>query len=390
MSLMFASQRRDLSANNVASLIPNRSTNQIVGSVAVTADSALRHSAVWACLRLRANLVGSAPINVWRDAAGGRLDSLKPPTILTTPDGNDLPMWLWATQFDLDRFGNVMGLITLRDGLGLPFRIELWDTSAVNVITRKRKIVGYRYDNVRYDPADVWHERQYVVPGLPMGLSPLAYAAWSIGGYLSAQQFALNWFGSGAQPSGVLKNVEDDQVSIETREEAKRRFRESTRDGDIFVTGSDWEWTPSAVTSQTAAFLDEMKYGISDICRFFDVPGDLIGAETSTGSITYASQAQRMVELLVTALGPVFHRRQVTLSHVLPARQSCTFDTQYLLRMDPETRSKVLNGQVLSRVRAPSEVRALDNLAPYTSDQIAEFDLLAVPLAKPKTGGASE
>jgi HK97 family phage portal protein len=387
---MFTRARREQSANNVASLIPTRQVNQIVGSVAVTPDSALRHSAVWACLRLRANLVSSAPIDVWRAGTGGRLDSVTPPMVLTMPDGNDLPEWLWATQFDLDRFGNVMGLITLRDGLGLPYRIEPWDTSAVNVITRNRKITGYRYDNVRYDPADVWHERQYVVPGLPMGLSPLAYAAWSIGGYLSAQQFALNWFGSGAQPSGVLKNIEDDQVSIETREEAKRRFRESTRDGDIFVTGSDWEWTPSTVTSQTAAFLDEMKYGIADICRFFDVPGDLIGAETSTGSITYASQSQRMVELLVTSLGPVFHRRQTTLSHVLPARQNCTFRTDYLLRMDPETRSKVINGQVLSRLRAPSEQRALDNLMPYTAAQIAEFDILAVPLAKMKTGGASE
>ena len=40
-----------------------------------------------------------------------------------------------------------------------------------------------------YTADKVWHERQFPVPGLPVGLSPLIYAAWSIGEYLSEQQF---------------------------------------------------------------------------------------------------------------------------------------------------------------------------------------------------------
>lgn len=383
MSILF---KRDVGSTSVDNLIPNRTLNSQIGSVNVTADSALRMSAVWACLRLRANMCSSAPLNVFRTRAGGLMDDITSPPVLTTPDGDDLFTWLWSSQLELDRYGNCFGIITARDGLGLPFRIQLLDTSTVAVITKGGLITGYRINGTRYDPADIWHETQYKPAGFPLGLSPIAYAAWSIGGYLSAQQFALNWFGAGAQPAGVLKNTEEDQLPIQTREEAKRRFRESTRDGDIFVTGMDWEWTPSTTTSATAGFLDEMQYGLGDICRFFDVPGDLIGAVTASGAITYASISQRMVELLVTSLGPMYHRRQTALSHVLPARQFCTFDTNYLLRLDPATLSAVENNQVMARIIAPSEVRASMNKPPFTPEQIAEFDTLAVPLPKAPKG----
>lgn len=31
-----------------------------------------------------------------------------------------------------------------------------------------------------YEPWEVWHEKQYTVAGCPLGLSPVAFAAWTI------------------------------------------------------------------------------------------------------------------------------------------------------------------------------------------------------------------
>jgi hypothetical protein len=52
----------------------------------VTNDTALRNAAVWACLRLRADLVSSFPIDVYRYVNGIQVEVPKPP-VLVTPGG---------------------------------------------------------------------------------------------------------------------------------------------------------------------------------------------------------------------------------------------------------------------------------------------------------------
>src|SRR3954469_555789 len=189
-----------------AALIPIRSS-QKTGAVTVTSDTALRHSAVWACLRLRADLISTLPVDVYRRVNGIQVEMPRPP-VLVNPGGQrvDLCEWLYSSQVDLDRAGNAIGLITEVNAAGLPARIDLQPLSECSVQSVKGKLT-YRIGGVSYDPSKVWHERQFTVSGLEVGLSPVAYAAWSIGEYLSIQDFALSWFGGGAVPKARLKNT---------------------------------------------------------------------------------------------------------------------------------------------------------------------------------------
>ena len=233
----------------------------------------------------------------------------------------------------------------------------------------------------------VWHERQYTVPGLVVGLSPLAYAAWSIGGYLSAQQFALDFFASGASPTGHLRNTAR-TVDPDRADRYKSRFKAAVANRDVLVTGNDWEFTMAEVPASTTMFLDSMKYGISDVARFFGVPADLIDGESGSSSITYANVTQRNLQLLILNLGPAIIRRERALSAALPAPRFVKLNTDALLRMDPAAREQMLVAQVAGRTLAPSEARALDNRPPFTPEQLAEFDALfgaRAPQA-PKTG----
>lgn len=345
------------------------------GPVPVTADSALRHSAVWAACRLRADLVSTTPVDVFRRVEGVQVEVPKPP-LLTEPDGGPLVHWLYSTQFDLDRYGNAFGVVTARDSSGLPARVELVAASEVVVRGRGPVIDHWLVAGKRYEVRDVWHERQHTVAGLPLGLSPIAYAAWSIGGYLSAQQFALDWFDNGVAPSGHFKNTEMAIVEPEKAEAIKQRFKQAVKGRDVLVTGKDWEFNLVAADAAQAQFLEQMKYGVSDIARFFGVPGDLLEAEVSTGSITYANVTQRNLQLLVLNLGPVFVRREAALSAALPKPRYVKFNTDALLRMDPQTRANMLLAQVAGRVLAPSEARELDNRPPFTPEQETEFDRL--------------
>lgn len=376
---IFRQRSANLSATLAALGMPNRSS---VSSISVTSETSLRHSAVWACLRLRADLISTTPVDVFRRVAGVQVEMSKPP-LLVTPSGYcGLEEWLYSSQFDLDRFGNAFGIITERDGVGYPSRIDLVSAESVTVVVKDGDVTGYRVGGMTYDARDIWHERQYTVAGLHVGLSPIAYAAYSIGTYLSAQEFALDWFGSGAAPSGHLRNTLVPSIDPADATAIKSRFKNAVKGRDLLVTGRDWEYTMASVPANTTMFLDEMKYGVADVCRFLGVPGDLIDAETSTGSVTYASISQRNLQLLIMNLGPAFVRREKALSRALPAPRYVKFNTDAtVLRMDPAARGDAILARVAGKTLAPSEARELDNLPPFTPEQVAEFDALFAPRA---------
>ena len=93
-------------------------------------DRSMRVSAVWACLRLRADLVSTLPVDVYRRVDGRAVEVPKPP-VLVHPSAMHpmLNEWLYATQIDLDRYGNAFGRIVARDGAGRPAQIEPSDAA---------------------------------------------------------------------------------------------------------------------------------------------------------------------------------------------------------------------------------------------------------------------
>lgn len=337
--------------------------------------TALRHSGVWAALRLRANLISTLPVDVFTKTGPVGAEIQKPATktrLFTRPaDGMLWHEWLYATQMDLDRFGNCFGHIAAREG-GWPAQVELWSAADVSVIVKGGLITGYRHGGETFAPVDVWHERQYVAAGIPVGLSPVAYAAWSIGGYLSAQQFALDWFTNGAHPAGTLRHTEEANLDPKVLSTAKARFKVATQNGDIFATGKEWEYTPGAIDANTAQFIEQQRWGINDVARWFDVPSDSIDGSVSGQSVTYANVSQRQLNLLVNHLAPAITRRELSLSaNALPAPRFVKLNSDALLRLDPTARTELLAKQIDAWMLTPDEGRALADRPPLTPEQIA-------------------
>jgi HK97 family phage portal protein len=322
------------------------------------------------------------PVDVFRSVGGVQVEMPKPP-IFIEPGGErvDWCEWCYSSGSDLDRAGNTIGLITEVNALGLPARIDLQMLSECQVI-RHRGELQYRVAGKLYRGEalkNVWHEKQYTVAGLDVGLSPIAHAAWSIGEYLSIQQFALDWFAGGAVPKARLRNNAK-TVKNEESDKIKERYRASVSNGDIFVTGMDWEFDFIQAQTQDAAWIEGKRYGVNDIARFFGCPSDLIDAAVSTGSITYANITQRNLQLLIMNIGPAIIRREKIWSRrLVPRPRYVKLNSDALLRMDPKTRAEMLQLQISSRQRTPSEARGYDNLPPYTEAQLAEFDRLFGP-----------
>jgi HK97 family phage portal protein len=367
--------KRDWAGATATELMAQRPT-QMAGIVAVNADTALRHSAVWACLRLRANLISTMPVDAYRRVQGVQVEVPKPP-VLVNPGGErvDILEWLFSSQFDLDETGNTFGLITETDGRGLPARIDLQPVSSVSVRVKAGSLDHYRIGGKEYDPSEVWHERQYTKSGLHVGLSPVAHAAWSIGEYLSIQDFALSWFSGGGVPKALLRN-KTQELTNEQAATLQQRHQASMQHGGVLVLGGDWEYEMMGAAQAGADWIEAKRYGVNDIARFFDCPGDVIDAAVSGSSVTYANIVQRNLQLLIHNIGPAVVRRERALSSLLSRPRFVKLNTDALLRMDPKTRAEMLALQITSRQRAPSEARELDNLPPLTDEQVKEFEKL--------------
>lgn len=365
MSFMF---KRDA---NVSSLIPSR----VGWRRSSTKKSALAHDAAWACVRLRGDLISTLPIDTYRKSPFGQIEVPKPP-VLIEPGGSQVRIieWLYSSQTDLDTVGNTFGKIIEVDALGKPARIDLVPREEVTVQSVKGKITYY-FGGKKQDDDKVWHERQFTTSGVAVGLSPVAYAALAMQQHAAAQEFAAAWYGGGLVPLSHLK-YSAAAVPAKESEAIKARHLLAIENGEPFVTGKDWEYKPIDVAAAQANFITAMQFSDIQMCRFYGVPGDLIDANVSGGSITYANITQRNLQLLVMNLGPAIIRREDSLSAILAKPRFVKLNSDALLRMDPETVARMLGQQVKDRIIAPSEARALLNRAPFTPEQIDEFAVL--------------
>jgi HK97 family phage portal protein len=383
--------------NNAGALLPGRQNVGKYGSQLVNEDRGLRHSGVWAATRIRADLVSTFPLDVLRDfGPAGESRPLEMPMspIFINPGGQGwtLKQWMWASQHDLDYVGNAVGVITARNGVktpfypdGLPAEIQLQDTRVCSLIQYKGKRY-WRIDGKTYDPKDVYHERQYPWSGTPIGLSPLVYAAASIGEYLSLQQYANDWFSQGGVPKAWMKNTVK-RLGETERDSAKQWYHDTIRNGDLMVTGNDWEYNMIQAEQVGMEWLEGRRFGLGDIARFFGVPSDLIDAAVSGQSITYANISQRNLEFLIFHLGPSIIRREEALTNLLPQPRYVKLNTDGLLRLDPMSRQQLIRSQLETWQVTNDEARELDDKAPLTD---ADIERMTEIYGKPRASGTGQ
>lgn len=392
--------RRDLASD----LIEERSSRSGSAPARVSTDRAMRHSVVWSARRLRADLVSLMPIDVYRRSKAGGINVPVPaPRVLVTPsevaEGHDMLFgeWMGSSQMALDAFGNAVGVIRALDAFGLPAQVDLVSPEDVLMKIRGNRIVEYRIAGEVTPARYVWHERQFTTAGLPIGLSPLTYAAMSLAAGLAAQEFALDWFVNGTVPKAVLRNSEK-VVPADEADRTKRKFNAAIRNGDIFVTGKDWTYDPISAKASEAAFVEQTQLSDVALCRYLGVPADMVdvGVE-SRATLTYANITQRNLQLLIMNLGSSVKRREDAITHrMLPRPQFAKLNRAALLAMDEKSRADLFRTRIEARTLTPDEARAMDDQLPLSEADYDQFGRLfgsrtpnPAPNPAPNPGGAS-
>jgi HK97 family phage portal protein len=332
----------------------------------LTADGALRLSAVWACVRLLADTISTLPIDVFR----GRQQIAMPPLLVSPAAGLSREEWVYQLMVSLLLRGNAYGLITARSGAAMrPAQVELVhpDTVAVRVTPEGR--IELRRRGVELDPADVWHVRAYSFPGSAVGLSPVEYARQSIGLGLASQRFGVQFFEDGAHPSGLLTS--EQAMTLETARDAKARFVESFRGKrEPAVLGQGMKYQQIQVSPEESQFIDTQKFSVAQVARIFGVPAEMIGGETGH-ALTYVNSEAQALDFLRYSVSPWLVRLERALERLLPAGTVAKFNPNAILRATTTERFAAYQVALAAGFMTLDEVRALEDLPPLERGIVA-------------------
>lgn len=355
------------------------------GLVTVTTkpDLAFQVPTVWACINLIAGSISSMPLETFRKSADPTSvpQRIPDPKLLVKPDGDMTQSeWLHMLVVSLLARGNGIGLLDLDASLYARSNHLLNpDTVDVKVDRDTGRIVyTNKLTQKELDPARVWHVRGLTLPGQRVGLSPIAYAAATLGLDLSSRRFAAGFFDGDGVPKAVLES--DQRINQEDARTLKDRVMASFRGREPIALGLGTKYTQIQVKPEESQFLATQQANVAQICRYFGVPAAMVDGPAG-GGMQYSNTEQRGLEFLTYTLGHWLRRIEDAVSALLPNGQFVRFNTHSILRLDADTQSKVDLMRVAAKVVAPSEIRARDGLDPMTDDQLEEVSMLPLKVS---------
>lgn len=350
---------------------------------ATNPESALFLSTVWACVTLIANTVSVMPLETFRRPQGinGVPARASDSQFVLNPQADmTQSAWLHMVMVSALLRGNTYGLKVGLTPMGFPQQIVLLDPAQVIVrVNDDTGAIQYLVGKNRLDKtAQIWHMPGLLtLPGKRVGLSPVAYAAETIGLDRAARKFAMDFFSNGGMPISTLTS--DMPINQEQATTLKQRFLAATRNREPIALGSGVTFAAHGVKPDESQFLETQQTNIARIAQFFGVPAEMVGGKTGS-SLTYNTVEMNNQTFLDQAIRPWLKRIEDAFSLLLPSTQMAQFDISQLLRTDAESQAKVDAIDIAAKIVAPSEKRTNRGLPPLTEPQKEELELIPLTI----------
>jgi HK97 family phage portal protein len=347
--------------------------------VLVTPVTALQTSAVFACVRVIAETIGSLPLKIYfRRTDSGKDEANTHPLYSILHDSPNY----WQTRQEY--FETVSGHLCLR-GNSYSF-IQRDQANRITALIplspdrmelevdgdSQQPIFIYRYrpndgeQEQIFQAEDIWHLRGLSSDGY-VGLSPIAAAANAIGLAAAAEKHGSQWFKNGAKTSGIAK------YPGKLREDSAKRLRTSLQDsmtGDnnfkIILLEEGLDYTAIGINNVDSQYLETRQFQIEEIARIFRVPSVLIGHPDKT--MTYASVEQLMLSFVMYTMRPWVSRIEQSINKQLLGTDNKKYFSEFtldaLLRGDTQSRYTAYASALQNKWLTRNEVRIKENLNP--------------------------
>lgn len=370
----------------------------------VTASSAMRVSAVYACVRLIAGAISSMPAHVYR--LEGRIrDRID----------ND-PLWWLLNEQPTARFTSaamweqVVCQMLLRESsfvyiarnnVGVARELIPLPYDACRAYrTKDGKRLQYSIHDVRKfgaDQDDVLHFPGFGFDGL-RALSVIQYAARNAtGNAMAMDEYSGKFFSGGAHPSIILQT--DGKLLPEQITALRQSFSDKYSGVDnahrlplVLTEGIKHEQV--SINAEDAQLLDARKFQVVDIARAFGVPPHMIG-ETSQASSWGTGLEQMAIGFVRYTIQPHLVRIEQELNRKLykNAGRFISFHRESAMEGDSKAMSELYKAALGGPGSGPGhmsvdEVRERKNLPPLKGKYATPF--FPEANAKPLAGGSKE
>jgi HK97 family phage portal protein len=263
-------------------LVPMRTAGMVVDY-----ETALKYSAVWRCINLIASTLAMLPWHVFEMMRRGerlvrnQVDMNHPVDWALHRQANPETsafdfrqfMMAWAlldgnayAEIERDRAGRVLWLWPI-----VPERVMPTRNPEGELVYRVR---NERAAEVEIPARDMYHLRGLGFDGL-VGYSVISMAARSIGLGLAMEEFGASYFHNGITPSGVLehpKNLGDDAYHRLKTSLKEEHGGGPQRAYQPLILEEGMAWKTIAAKPEEAQMLENRRFGVSDIGRWYGVP----------------------------------------------------------------------------------------------------------------------
>lgn len=348
----------------------------------VSAETAQKVAAVFACVYIITQAARAMPLQVLRDV-GNRV--LRPATDSRlwdllhdrpNPEQHAGELWEWVVRnmqlrgnaycwIDRAEDGRVQWLRPLNPG-----RVEVGRDPR----TRRKMFVVHAPDDreqVQFigGTDDILHFRGLGDDPL-LGVSVIHYMREAIGRSLSEDRHASVTMRNGGRPSGILRiSGRLDPDRAKTLAERWEAAHGGSRSGRTAVLEDGADWKPVSLSASDLEMVKQRAISREDIAIAWAMPGDMVLAG-SQANLHYSSDASRDVRLVKYAVMPWVQRIQDALEicDLLPwnfgGRLVPRFNPDGLLKADIKTRFDAYRNAIEAGWMDPNTVRRIENLEP--------------------------
>lgn len=349
------------------------SAGNTAAGASVSADGSLRLAAVWACVRVFADSVGSLPVDTYR-RDGDYRRPVGLPKWLDVPNPETTRYELWEqTLTSLLLHGNAYWAASWNGSTLL----EVWplDPTLVTPKRNKGRVVYHVRDRDSSEQAwwsgdgptpDIVHLRAHTTPGRLLGMSPIEVTRQAVGLGIAAEEFGARWFGQGSQPAIALTlpptstNPTAEQLqAFKGQWEEHHRGTQNAHRPAVLPPGASLQQL--TIPPDDSQFIETRKFQTGEIARIFRVPPHMIG---DLDRATFSNIEHQSIEFVEHSLRPWLVRLELAVQRLLPTGRYLRFNVDGLLRGDIKSRYEAYaQGRMWGWLSA-NDVRALEDEPP--------------------------
>ena len=385
-----AGEKRANNSQWVEPIIPGRPAYMAPSGIDVTADSAIRMSTVYACVRLLGDTISSLPLGAYVRRGRARISYAaaygETPYWVNTPNPETSRIEFYEQVISsLNIHGNAF-ILTVRDDNNEVVEVYCLNPDDVRIRRlRPNEPLVYevqtRDDQGAYTQIltknEMLHIPLFRLPGSHYGLGPIAAARLTIGAAMAADTYAAAYFGNAANPGGVIEvpgELTEDQAQDIGRD-WNITHTGPYRAGKIGVLSGGASFKPLTLNAQDAQLLDTRRFNVEDIARLFRVPISLLGHPVA-GAMSFASVEAQNLSFVQHSLRPLLERLEQAFSTLLPESDGfIKFNLDALLRGTTLERYEAYTKGLREGFLSLNDVHAFEDMAP-----IADGDNYRVPL----------